>query len=290
MDETLLRKCLSEELNKVLPTMFEDHFNKTMPALLETHVTKKLEGLSNRVQELEKQAKTDDFARKITKIQTDLSDTTNIVTSIKADALPSLVKFLNQVVISQALTVLNGEVNKRKYALLVQGIKGPKGEDAKNTRTKLMNSAKTLLGIDAVASDFAACHRLNFSEENTGIHARFVDLSTRDLWLSSAKKLKRVPKENAISISVDVPPCLRKVRKELIDIRMKMSPESKKRSYVKHLPAWPYFQLIEKLEDKTERVFKHSFSKSDIAFASLAGLSDEIESLNYTLPMLPPDR
>ena len=289
MDEALLRRCISEELSKVLPSMFEEHFNRTMPTLLETHVTKTLEGLSNRVEALEKQAQTDDIANKITKIETELSDTTDIVSSIKTDALPSLVKFLNQVVTSQALTVLNGEVNKRKYALVVQGIKGPKGEDAKDTRTKLMNSAKTLLGIDAAASDFAACHRLNFSEENTGIHARFVDLSTRDRWLSSAKKLKKVSKENSISISVDVPPCLRKVRKELIDLRMKMSPESKKRSYVKHLPAWPYFQLVEKLEGKTERVFKHSFSKSDIAHSSLAGLKDEIDSLDFTLPMLPPN-
>ena len=165
-------------------------------------------------------------------------------------------------------------------ALVIQGIKGPKGENATDTRQKLINTAKTLLGVDAKASDFAACHRLNFAEADTGIHARFVDLSTRDHWLASAKKLK---KKDSISISVDVPPCLRKVKKELNDIRKNLDPEVKKRTYVKHLPAWPYFQLTERLDNKTVKITKHSFSKSDIALASLGELKDEIDTLDFAV-------
>ena len=223
----------------------------------------------------------------MSKIEKDLSEHTSLASSIKDDALPSLINHLNGVVTSLALTVLNGEVNKRKYALVFQGVKGPKGESASDTRKKLMNTAKTLLGVDAKESDFAACHRLNFSAADTGIHARFRDLSTRDLWLASAKKLAKVPKKESISISIDVPPCLRKVKKELNDLRKAMAPEAKRRSYVKHLPAWPYFELVERLDNNTTHVTKHSFNKSDIALASLSELS-QIDTLDFTLPPLPP--
>ena len=276
-----LRTMISGEFTK-----FKSEFDKDLPNLLDTHIGQKLDSLTTRVVELEQTVKSDDLKNRIVQIEKDLSDTSAITESIKTDALPSLVSHFNQVVNSLSLTVLNGEVNRRKYALVIQGIKGPKGEDAKDTRKKLMNSAKTLLGIDASVGDFAACHRLNFNEADTGIHARFVDLSTRDMWLANAKKLAKVPKKDQISLSVDVPPCLRKVKKELNDMRMKLSPESKKRAYVKHLPSWPYFQLVERLGDNTQRISKHSFSKSDIALASLN--DQKIDTLDYSLPALPP--
>ena len=289
-DELLENESFISTLKNMISgefTKFKAEFHNELPSLLETHVGQKLDSLTTRVVELEQTVKSDDIKNKIVQIEKDLSDTSAITESIKTDALPSLISHFNQVVNSLSLTVLNGEVNRRKYALVIQGIKGPKGEDAKDTRKKLMNSAKSLLGIESSVSDFAACHRLNFNEADTGIHARFVDLSTRDLWLANAKKLAKVKKEDSISISVDVPPCLRKVKKELNDMRMKLSPESKKRSYVKHLPSWPYFQLVERLDGKTQRITKHSFSKYDIALASLNDLKDQIDTLEYSLPALP---
>ena len=85
---------------------------------------------------------------------------------------------------------------------------------------------------------------------------------------------------------MDVPPCLRKVKKELNDLRKHLAPDAKKRSYIKHLPSWPYFQLVERLDDKTVHITKHSFSKSDIALASLGDLKD-LDSLEFSMPSLP---
>ena len=70
-------------------------------------------------------------------------------------------------------------------------------------------------------------------------------------------------------------------------MRKAMAPEAKRRSYVKHLPAWPYFELVERLDNNTTHVTKHSFSKSDIALASLSELTDQIDTLDFTMPPLP---
>ena len=111
--------------------------------------------------------------------------------------------------------------------------------------------------------------------KGSSIHARFVDLSTRDRFLANAKKLAR-SKQKGISISVDVPPCLRKVRKELADLRKGLPDERKRRSFIKHLPSWPYFQLQEKADDNVITVTKHSFSRETVALSALQSSMKEL--------------
>ena len=182
-------------------------------------------------------------------------------------------------------------MHRRKFTLVAQGIKGIAKESAEQTRIKFISSVKSAMGIDLSPSDFAACHRLDNLKPNSGIHARFVDLSKRDLLLSNAKKLSKLPQKDMFSLSVDVPPCLRKVRKELADIRKGLPPASKKRSYIKHLPSFPYFELVVNGDDEVKQVTKHSWSKQEIALASLPIMLAECASLNYTIPVkaLPED-
>ena len=167
----------------------------------------------------------------------------------------------------------------------MQGIKGKAKEPAHETRSLLASTVKNALGIEVSPSDFAACHRLDNSKPNSGIHARFVDLSKRDLWLANAKKLSKLPQKDQFSMSVDVPPCLRKVRKELADIRKNLPPATKKQSYIKHLATFPYFELVTKGDDEVRHIQKHSWSKQEIALQSLPTMLEECASLNYTIPV-----
>ena len=269
-DETKLKNFIESAVH----TSVQRSFNSISDELI-----KRVQSLESEVAEV----RSLDLTNKIQTIQSDLSSHETLMNNLKKDTLPSLVGHLNQVVNALALTHLNSEVNRRKYTLVVHGIKGQRKEEASVTRKKLIDSAKTLLGVSAAESDFAACHRLNFNEPDTGIHARFVDLSKRDIWLSNTKKLSKIPKNKSISISIDVPPCLRKVKKELTDLRKTLPPEAKRRSYVKHLPSWPYFQLIER-DGEIQRVTKHSFTKSQIALSALHDLRDHVDSIDFELP------
>ena len=145
--------------------------------------------------------------------------------------------------------------------------------------------AKTKLKLtDATEKDLAACHRLS-PDANSGIIARFLDLSARDRWLKNARNLAKLklPKDKSISIAVDLPPCLRKVKKQLVGLRSNMPDDARKRAYIKHLPSWPYLELCHKVGDKDSRqithVTKHTFSKSEIALEAVRGL----DSMEYHL-------
>ena len=142
-----------------------------------------------------------------------------------------------------------------------------------------------LLIPEAKESDLGACHRLKSDSDDSGIIARFVDLDTRDKWLSSAKNLSKLklPKDKSISISVDLPPCLREVKKQLAMKRKDLKPEFKRRSYIKHMPKWPYLELKYKVTDDNTRSIQHEFSKNDVARAALAK-SNNLKEILFELP------
>ena len=222
---------------------------------------------------------------KVSSIENSLQAYSKSVESVQNATLPSLVDHLNCAVTALALNNLDINMHRRKFTLVVQGIKGKSKESADETRSTLISSIKSSMGIDISPSDFAACHRLDNQKPNSGIHARFVDLSKRDFVLSNAKKMAKIPQKDQFSLSVDVPPCLRKVRKELADIRKDLPPPEKKRSYIKHLPTFPYFELVTVGDDAIRQITKHSWSKQEIALQSLPTMLAECESLNYKIPV-----
>ena len=197
------------------------------------------------------------------------------VDTIRSTTLPDMSSHLTELIAGCALQCLDLHAHHRKFALVIQGVKGTQYETPDKTREAVINLAKSDLKVDARKQDFAACHR-NGPDANSTIHARFVDLSTRDQFLANAKRLAN-SKTKGISISVDVPPCLRKVKKELVELRKALPSERKKRSFIKHLPSWPYFQLIEKADDNVVTVTKHSFSREAIALAALQSSLKDIE-------------
>ena len=132
-------------------------------------------------------------------------------------------------------------VHRRKWSLTIHGLKGEAGEDEEVTRDACVKLAKDHFAIsDAAATDFAACHRLS-KQAGSGIIMGFRDLSTHNSWLGNATKLCDHP--DAISISPDLPPVLRPMKKELLAKR-KYMPQSERSKYnLRYLRQWPYIVL-----------------------------------------------
>ena len=147
------------------------------------------------------------------------------------------------------------------------------------TRRAVVDMAKKNLKLkdtkdNPVREDqLAACHRLQ-SRAGSAIIARFLDLKQRDRWLSHAKHLAN----SKITISVDVPPCLRKAKQQLMQLRKELAPDVKKRSFIKHLPSWPYLVL----QRKGQEPIHHTCSKEDIIRQAINMPVDE--DVMYELP------
>lgn len=277
-------------ISKAISIGFSEEMSKfDIKSTVDTSVKAYFDTLNSRIDNLEREVtaiKNEDLTGKITSLENSLQSYAKSVESVQKNTLPSLVDHFNCAVTAIALNGLDMNVHRRKFTLVVQGIKGKAKEPAEETRSELIKKVKSAMGIELSPSDFAACHRLDNLKPNSGIHARFVDLSKRDLLLSNARKLAKLPQKDQFSLSIDVPPCLRKVRKELADIRKDLPPASKKQSYIKNLPSFPYFELVTRMgDDVVKKVTKHSWSKQEIALASLPTMLAECASLNYNIPV-----
>ena len=70
---------------------------------------------------------------------------------------------------------------------------------------------------------------------------RFVDLAQRDSWLSGTKHLNNY--SGKVSIRPDLPPVIRPMKDELIEVRSKLPRYIKLMSKLKFLPHWPFLEL-----------------------------------------------
>ena len=144
------------------------------------------------------------------------------------------------------MNMLDIDTHRRKWSLTINGLTGMLNETENFTRSSVIDFAKNELKVpEPEKHKFAACHRLG-SKSDSGIIVKFVDLADRNQWLTNAKNLKTSQKN--ISISPDLHPCLRQLKKEILQIRNKLSVTDKKGSQVKYCPRWPYVYL--KLPDQ----------------------------------------
>ena len=212
-------------------------------------------------------------------VQSTVAELKTATTKLKSETVPSLVAHMNSTLTHLALQNIDMNMHRRKWSLIIQGVPGKANEPSDDTRKAVIEMAKKKLSIkdtkDSPIRDdqFAACHRLK-SDAGSAIIARFVDLKQRDRWLAHAKHLAK----SNISMSVDVPPCLRKAKNQLMALRKDLAPEEKKLSFIKHLPSWPYLVLHRKGQDPVH----HTFSKGDIIGQSI-NLPDG-EKVMYELP------
>ena len=199
--------------------------------------------------------------------------------ALKSVVIPRLVEHMNDTVVATALQNISLNMHARKWNVLIQGVDGEKDEESDATRKAVIKMAKENLKLKDTKDtplnegQLAACHRLQ-SSAGSAIIARFVDLKQRDRWLAKAKNLKG----SNISMSVDVPPCLRNAKKELMKFRKDLSPDEKKKSFIKYLPSWPYLTL----HRKEQEPMHHTFSKTQIIEHALG--IPEGKSVIFTMP------
>ena len=160
---------------------------------------------------------------------------------LEKTALPSLALHVEKIATQLALHTLDIDMHRRKWKLTIQSLKGPVDEDEADTRRACVNLAKSHLGIpEASEFDFSACHRLS-KKENAGIILRFKDLQQRNGWLINAKSLKS--HTDNVSISADLPPVRRPLKKELLQKRRDLPVDQKRGSVVRNFKQWPYVEL-----------------------------------------------
>ena len=97
--------------------------------------------------------------------------------------------------------MLDLDVHARKWALVIQGVKGAAGEVEGDTRKTCLKLAADI-GVESAANtQITACHRLRHDASDAGIYLRFSDLSQREAWLSKARHLQRV--DSTVNFSPD---------------------------------------------------------------------------------------
>ena len=161
--------------------------------------------------------------------------------AIRKDFFPMVNKKMNE--ISEALTmhVIDIDNHSRKWSLIIQGLKGEAHEHQSDTRKACLQLARDTLGLPrAMETPIAACHRLK-QVADAPIIVRFCDLDDRDRWLSNAKKLRNNVRK--ISISPDLSPAVRPIKKDLMEKRRNRPDDMKKKSVIKYKKTWPYAEL-----------------------------------------------
>ena len=209
---------------------------------VQTSMRDELSDLSSRLDNIEHQMKSlNEFKATISAVEKAISHTSQRMDDLYHHTIPAITQHINDVATGLALQTLDLDVHRRKWSLTVQGLKGQEEEDEDDTRAACVNLAHEHLDIsDAAVTDFASCHRLS-RNANSGVIIRFKDLQMRNLWITSAKKLKT--HQDSISISPDLPPAIRGLKKELLDMRRQMPHAQKIKHHVRYIRQWPYVVL-----------------------------------------------
>lgn len=182
-----------------------------------------------------------ELATKVDTIEASVQFVTDQVEDINATILPNVSKHTADVACALSMYMLDIDVHRRKWSLLIHGVKGQTGEDEAQTRQAVTKLAKQHLRVaDADTTQLSACHRLS-QQNDAGIIVRFCDLAQRNAWLNGARHLRNHP--DRISISPDLPPVLRKLKQEMLELRRTLTPDIKAKSHVRYLKQWPYVEL-----------------------------------------------
>lgn len=182
-----------------------------------------------------------DLHQKVQDLDDSLKFTNDRIEALIKTTLPALSEHFAKVTENLAHQTLQIDTHRRKWNLILHGLKGNAGEDEKVTRAACIEFAESDLKVpDADHVRFEACHRLS-RKDNAGIIIRFCDLADRDKWLSGTRNLRGSTKK--ISLSPDIPPVIRPLKDELMKTRSEMAPSDKAKSKVKYLPQWPFVEL-----------------------------------------------
>lgn len=214
-----LRNIIREEINNAIKSQVE----------------KRLDSLEESIKQMTEIRST------VSAMEDSLNFTSSRLDDLHKVTLPALAKHVESISTALVFQTLDLDVHRRKWSLTIQGLTGNAGEPEDATRRACVNLAQEHLGVtNAKDDDLAACHRLK-QEANAGVIIRFRDLQDRNRWLDGARNLKGGGLR--ISIGPDLPPVLRQLKTELLNIRKSLPKEQKSRSNIRYLAQWPYVEL-----------------------------------------------
>ena len=223
-----LRGLIQEEMNKIIKSQIDERL---------TRMEDSIKVMS-------------DYGKTLASVEAACNHTSQRLDALHDTTLPNLASHSQKVADALVFQTLDLDVHRRKWNLTLQGLPGEAGENENVTRRSCIKLAREKLGItEAKEDDFSACHRLK-QGPNAGIIIRFRDLRDRNMWLDSAKRLK--DSQMKISLSPDLPPKLRQLKTELLNIRKGLPTEQKSRSTVRYLAQWPYVELS--VAGRTDRI------------------------------------
>ena len=217
-----------DELRQFIKDYFKNEFMDEIKNAVRQQTESSIKDLvTDPMARLEQQlSQMNDLVAKVSAMETAVQFTSKRVDDLEKVTLPALACHVEQVASALALQTLDIDVHRRKWSLTVQGLEGDADEDDADTHRACVQLARQHMDIeDATVSDFAACHRLS-RKKDTGIIMRFRDLSQRNKWLLGARKLKHL--ESNISVCPDLPPVLRPLKTELLQIRKSLPPKRKR--------------------------------------------------------------
>ena len=220
-----LRKMVQEEVGKVTQT-----------------IQSEVQALGQRIGKLESQVATmSGLTEKMESLEQSVQYVSDAYDHFKVDTIPALMAYIEAITTGLARHILDMDVHRRKWSLIIQGLPGPAGESEAATRQECTKFAREYLGIRG-DTHIAACHRLRQARD-APITIRFCDLAARNAWLDGAKGLRNRPPPYKVSISPDLPPVLRPLKKDLMRERKALPDEQRQSSSIRHLREWPYVEL-----------------------------------------------
>lgn len=211
-------------------------------------------------------------SQKVNDLEVAVQHSSDRVDNVVKETLPTLSQHVSAIATALAMRQLDLDVHQRKWALVIDGVNGRAGEDER--RAACLTLGRDDLGIpNAMETRVSACHRLS-QEDNAAIYIRFTDLSERDTWLSSAKNL--AGKNSQVSISPDMPPILRPVKKDLLLQRKELPVDDRKKSGIHYMKQWPYMKLrIRGKSDRLPKLSKESIVAQMLGFDSVMEIEDK---------------
>ena len=197
---------------------------------------------------------------KVGDLETAVQHSSDRVDTIVSNTLPGVAQHISSIATALAMRQLDLDVHQRKWALVIDGVDGAAREKEEDTRTACLALARDALKIpDAINTRISACHRLS-PDANSAIYIRFTDLQQRNNWLGNAKNL--AGRDTNISISPDIPPVLRQLKKDLLAQRRNLDANKRKHSSIQYIKQWPYMKLkIRNHGDQYPRVSQQTIVK-----------------------------
>ena len=232
--------------------------------VIREEITSRLDDIEEKLLEITQiQDKLLEHDQHIKDIEKAMEFTSEQIKEINEHRIPDLGKRFDNITTQICLKTLDLDTHRRKWSIIMNGLEGHAGELESETSTKVRKFATDKLKVRGAESHmFGACHRLSY-QENAGIIIKFSDLRDRNTWLSNAKNLKN--SGSAVSLSPDIHPCLRQIKKNILEIRKDLPPERKQMSQVKYLANWPYICL----KVRGESTIHHTIPKDKIVKAYL---------------------